>query len=121
MLNFILTWLTTALSLFITANLVPGFTVNSFSAALIGAVVLGLVNAVVRPLLILFTLPLTILTLGLFLLVVNAIAFWLVAALTPGFHLDGFFPAVLGAIVLSIVSSVVHWGLQSLKGSQRSA
>ncbi|MEX0270795.1 phage holin family protein [Leptolyngbyaceae cyanobacterium UHCC 1019] len=117
MLNFILTWLAAALSIFLTAQFVPGFKVDSFTAALIGAVVLGFVNAIVRPLLVLFTLPFTILTLGLFLFVVNAIAFWIVASLTPGLSVSGFFPAFLGAIVLSVVSWLVNWVLQALKPS----
>ena len=117
MLNFILTWLAAALALFLTAQVVPGFKVDSFTAALIGAVVLGFVNAIVRPLLVLFTLPFTILTLGLFLFVVNAIAFWLVASFTPGLSVSGFFPAFVGAIVLSIVSWLVNWGLQIVKPS----
>ena len=72
--QFLLTWLATAISLWVTAYIVPGLAIASFTAAAVGAIVLGLVNAIVKPLLILFTLPLTILTLGLFLLVVNAIA-----------------------------------------------
>ncbi|MGV0024610.1 phage holin family protein [Phormidesmis priestleyi] len=109
MLHFILTWLATAISLIITSHIVPGFRIDNFTAALIGAAILGFVNAIVRPLLILFTLPLTILSLGLFLFVINAIAFWLVAALTPGFYIAGFFSALLGAIVLTIVSTVLYW------------
>lgn len=108
MLQFLLTWLATAVSLMITAFLVPGFAVISFSSAVVGAAILGLVNAVVKPILILLTLPLTILTLGLFLLVVNAIALGLVGYLTPGLSVAGFFPAVFGSIVLTIVSSLIH-------------
>ena len=108
MLQFLLTWLATAASLVITAFVVPGFTIVSFSSALVGAVVLGLVNAIVKPILILFTLPLTILTLGLFLLVVNAIALGLVGYLTPGLTVAGFFPALFGSVVLTIVSSIIH-------------
>ena len=108
MLQFLLTWLATAVSLIITAFVVPGFTIVSFSSALVGAVVLGLVNAIVKPILILFTLPLTILTLGLFLLVVNAIALGLVGYLTPGLSVAGFFPALFGSIVLTVVSSVIY-------------
>ena len=108
MLQFLLTWLATAISLIITAFVVPGFTIVSFSSALVGAVVLGLVNAIVKPILILFTLPLTILTLGLFLLVVNAIALGLVGYLTPGLSVAGFFPALFGSIVLTVVSSVIY-------------
>ncbi|NJK54582.1 MAG: phage holin family protein [Pleurocapsa sp. SU_5_0] len=108
MLQFIVTWLATAVSLIVTAFIVPGFTIVSFSSAVVGAAVLGLVNAVVKPILILFTLPLTILTLGLFLLVVNAIALGLVSYLTPGLTIAGFFPAVLGSIVLTIVSGFIN-------------
>lgn len=108
MLQFLLTWLATAISLIITAFIVPGLTVTGFSAAIIGAAVLGLVNATVKPILVLFTLPLTILTLGLFLLVVNAIALGLVGYLTPGFTVGGFFPAVFGSIVLSLVSGLIN-------------
>lgn len=108
MLQFLLTWLATAVSLIITAFVVPGFTIVSFSSALVGAVILGLVNAIVKPILILFTLPLTILTLGLFLLVVNAIALGLVGYLTPGLSVAGFFPALFGSIVLTVVSSIIH-------------
>jgi putative membrane protein len=107
MLQFFLTWLATAISLQITAWIVPGLTITGFTAAAVGAVVLGLVNAIVKPILILFTLPLTILTLGLFLLVVNAIAFGLVGYFTPGFEVTGFFPAVFGSIVLSFISGII--------------
>ena len=108
MLQFVLTWLATAVSLIVTAFIVPGFTVVSFSAAVLGAAVLGFVNAVVKPILVLFTLPLTVLTLGLFLLVVNAIALGLVSYLTPGLIVGGFFPAVFGSIVLTFVSGLIN-------------
>jgi putative membrane protein len=108
MLQFILTWLATSVSLIVTAFIVPGFTIVSFSSAIVGAAVLGLVNAIVKPILILFTLPLTILTLGLFLLVVNAIALGIVSYLTPGLTITGFFPAVFGSIVLTFVSGIIN-------------
>ena len=108
MLQFLLTWLATAISLIITAFFVPGFEIVSFSSAIAGAAVFGLVNAIVKPLLVLLTLPLTILTLGLFLLVVNAIAFGLVGYLTPGLYVTGFFPAIFGSIVLTVISSLVY-------------
>jgi putative membrane protein len=108
MWQFIITWLATTVSLIVTASIVPGFAIVSFSSAVVGAAVLGLVNAVVKPILILFTLPLTILTLGLFLLVVNAIALGLVSYLTPGLTIAGFFPAVFGSIVLTIVSGLIN-------------
>lgn len=106
--QFLLTWLATAGALFLTAILVPGLEISGFSSALIGAIALGFVNAIVKPVLILFTLPLTILTLGLFLLVVNAIALGLVGYLTPGLEVNGFFPAVIGSLVLTFISSLIN-------------
>ncbi|HEY9675950.1 MAG TPA: phage holin family protein [Waterburya sp.] len=106
---FLLTWLITAVSLIITANLVSGFVVKSFVAALIAAVIIGLVNAIIRPILVLLTLPITIVTLGLFLFVINAITIWIAGAITPGFHVYGFLPALIGSIVLTIVASVLNF------------
>lgn len=107
MLSFAIIWLVAAISLVITAYIVPGFTVTSFGAAAVAAIVLGLVNAIVKPILIILTLPLTILTFGLFLLVVNAIAISLAGYFTPGFTVAGFFPALIGSIVLSLVSGLI--------------
>lgn len=107
--SFLVTWLLAALSLVVTAYVVPGFVINSFVSALIAAVILGLANAIVRPILILLTLPLTILSLGFFLFVVNAITIWLAGLITPGFAVKGFFPALIGSIVLSIVSSALNF------------
>ncbi len=106
--QFIITWLATAVSLFLTAIVVPGLTITGAPAALFGAIALGFVNAIVRPLLVIFTLPLTILTFGLFLLVVNAIALGFVGYLTPGFTVGGFFPAVIGSLVLTFISSAIN-------------
>ena len=86
---------------------VPGLAIASWQAAAVGAVVMGLVNAIIKPILTLLTLPLTVLTLGLFLLVVNAISLGLVGYFTPGFTINGFLPAILGSIVLSLVSWVI--------------
>jgi putative membrane protein len=107
--RFLLTWVLTALALVITANLVPGFKIDSFPAALIAAVVLGLVNAIIRPILVLLTLPITIVTLGLFLFIVNALTIWLAGSITPGFIVTGFVPALVGSIVLTIVASVLNF------------
>jgi putative membrane protein len=78
-------------------------------AALAAAFVLGLVNAVVRPLFVFLTLPITVVTLGLFLLVINGLLLWLVSAVVPGFHVNGFFGAVVGSVLVSIVSSILTW------------
>jgi putative membrane protein len=107
--QFLLTWLVTAISLMITAYIVPGFVVSSFGAALIAAIVLGLVNAIVKPILVLLTLPLTIVTLGLFLFVLNALTIWLAGWLTPGFDVAGFLPALIGSIVLTLVASGINF------------
>lgn len=109
MIPFLLTWLITAISLTITAYIVPGFIVSSFGAAIIAAVILGLVNAIVKPILVLLTLPLTLLTLGLFLFVINALVIWLAGAITPGFAVTGFIPALLGLIVLTLVTSAINF------------
>lgn len=105
----LLTWLLSATSVFLAAKLVPGVEVDGFGAALAAAAVLGIVNAVVRPILVLLTLPITIVTLGLFLLVVNAACVGLAAKLLPGFHVDGFAPAVLMVIAVTVVSGLLSW------------
>lgn len=107
--RFLLTWLLTAVSLVITANLVSGFEVKDFVSALVAAVILGLVNAVIRPILVLLTLPITFVTLGLFLLIINALMIWLAGSITTGFIVNGFFPALVGSIVLSIVATVLNF------------
>jgi putative membrane protein len=101
---FLVHWLVVALGLAAAAYLVPGVTVASGAALAFGALVLGFVNAVVRPVLTLLTLPLTLLTLGLFYFVVNAAAFALAAALVPGFSVASFWAALFGALVVSLVS-----------------
>lgn len=103
----LLVWILNAVALLIVAYILPGITVASFGSALIAALVLGLLNTVVKPLLILLTLPLTIVTLGLFLLVLNALVFWLAGSILKGFQVDGFWWAVIGAIVYSIVSTAL--------------
>lgn len=116
MMNFILTWLGAALALLITAQIVPGFVIKSFVAALIAAVVIGLVNAIVRPVLKLLAFPITLITFGLFSFVINALSLWLASAITPGsgFQIQGFVPAFLGSIVLTIVSSIINYFLKAV-------
>ena len=87
--------------------------VDGFSAALVAAFLLGVVNAIIRPILVFLTLPLTVVTLGLFLLVVNGLMLWLVSALVRGFHVSGFWGAVLGSILISIVSWILSRFLPS--------
>ncbi len=103
-MQLLLRWVTNALGLLLVANLVPGVSVRSFWTALVVALVLGILNAIVRPLLILLTLPITIVTLGLFTFVLNALMFWLASAIVKGFDVAGFWPAFWGALVLWLVS-----------------
>ena len=97
----------TAALLLIVANVVSGVHIDSWGSAILAALVLGLVNAVVRPVLIFFTFPITILTLGLFLLVINALMLQLTAAMAPGVRVDGFGPALLGSLMLTLLNLAV--------------
>jgi putative membrane protein len=103
-------WLVNALALMAVAYLLPGIAVSSFMVALIASLVLGLVNTVVRPVLILLTLPATLLTLGLFIFVINGLLFWFVGTFISGFVVSGFWWGVSGAIAYSVVS----WALSAL-------
>ena len=95
-----------ALGLIIIAKFIPGIVVNDFYTALIAAVILGILNAVVKPVLILLTLPITLLTLGLFTLVINAVLFLFAASFIEGFSVESFWYALLGSVLMSIVSTV---------------
>jgi putative membrane protein len=106
-MSFLVHWLIVGVALWVTTQVVGGVHVSSLERLALAALVLGLVNALVRPVITILTLPLTILTLGLFYLVVNGLAFALAARLVPGFSVDGFGSAVLGALVVSIVSWVI--------------
>lgn len=108
MSRFLAHWFSIAVALAAAAWLLPGVRVDSWLALVFGALAIGLVNALVRPVLTWLTLPLTILTLGLFYLVVNAAAFGLAAWFVSGFHVDGLLPAVLGALITSLGSAVVE-------------
>lgn len=101
-------WLLSALSVMLVQYIVPGFHVDNFLTALLVALVLGLVNALIRPILVILTLPITILTMGLFLLVINAVLLMVVDALIGGFSLDSFGTAVLGSIVLAIIGWLLN-------------
>jgi putative membrane protein len=110
MIRLLVVWLINALALMAVAYLMPSIEVSSFGAALVAALVLGLVNAIVRPILVLLTLPVTILTLGLFIFVLNGLLFWMVGSWLQGFWVGGFWAGVLGAIVFSFIS----WALSAL-------
>jgi len=103
-MRFLIHWATVAVSLWVATELVPGIRVRSFTTLAIAALVLGLINACVRPLLVILTLPITVITLGLFYLVVNGLAFGLAAWLVPGFSVNGLLPAMLGALIVGVLS-----------------
>ncbi|MFC3337455.1 phage holin family protein [Paracandidimonas soli] len=106
-MELLLVWILNAVALLIVAYLLPGINVASFGSALIAALVLGLLNTLVKPLLVLLTLPITIVTLGLFLLVLNALVFWFAGSILKGFQVNGFWWALLGAFVYSIVAGLL--------------
>jgi len=106
-MGFVIRVLVNAAAIWLASRIVPGITADSGGQILLAALVLGLINALVRPVLVLLTLPLTLLTLGLFLLVLNAFCLRLTSWLVSGLHVDGFWPALLGAIVISLVSWVL--------------
>jgi putative membrane protein len=109
-MRLLLAWLVNAVALFALPYVFPWVTIDSFWTALVAALVLGLINALIRPLLVLLTLPVTVLTLGLFIFVINGLLFWWVGSFIAGFHVSGFWAGVFGAIVYSLIS----WLLASL-------
>ncbi len=109
MLSLLARWIVNAAALLLVAYLYPGVHVEGFLPALVAALVLGLLNAVVRPILVILTLPVTILTLGLFLFVLNALLFWFVAEIVHGFQVTGFVGALVGSILYSLITLVTSW------------
>ncbi len=105
-MNIVIRVLITALGLLIAAYVIPGIVVTSLYTAIISAIVLGLLNLIVRPILVVLTLPITIVTLGLFMFVINAGLFLFVASFVDGFAVDGFWIALLGSLVVSVVSAI---------------
>jgi len=110
MMHLLLVWLVNTVSLIAVAYLMPSIRVADFTTALVAALVLGLVNTIVRPVLVLLTLPVTLITLGLFIFVINGLLFWFVGSFVKGFVVEGFWAGFLGAIIYSVIS----WLLASL-------
>lgn len=109
-MRLLLVWLINAVALLALPYLLSSITVDSIPSALIAALLLGLVNTFIRPLLVLLTLPVTLVTLGLFIFVINALLFWLVGSFVQGFHVAGFWSAFFGAILYSLIS----WALSAI-------
>lgn len=114
----LLRWLLLAAALLLVAHLYPGVTVTSFGSAMLAALVLGLLNALLRPILVLLTLPVTVLTLGLFLFVINALMFYFAAQLLSGLAVAGFFAALIGSLIYSLCGVVIDAALEAVFNSR---
>ena len=117
-MGFLIRLIVNAIALIAVAYIVPGIHVSGLGGALIAALILGIVNAILRPILIVLSLPLELVTLGLFTLVINALLFWLVGALHVGLTVDGFWPAFFGAIVMAIVSWILSFLTRGMERNQ---
>jgi putative membrane protein len=113
-MKLIVRWLLLAAALLLVAHLTPGVEITSFGAAMIAAVVIGLFNALLRPLLVLLTLPVTLLTLGLFLFVINAVMFYAAAGVLSGFNVEGFLAALIGSLIYSLCGMVIEVAMERL-------
>ena len=119
LIGIIVRWIINALVLYGIAMFVPGVYFSSFYAALISVLVLGIINAVIKPILILLTLPVNILTLGLLTFVINGLLFWLASTVVKGFQVSGFIPAFEAALIFSIVSILISWIGHSLQPAEK--
>ena len=113
-MKLIVRWLLLAAALLLVAYLYPGVEVRSFGAAMIAAFVLGLLNTLLRPVLVMLTLPVTLLTLGLFLFVINALMFWAAASVLSGFNVAGFGAALIGSLIYSVCGMVIDVAMERL-------
>jgi putative membrane protein len=114
MIKLLVKWLLSAAALLFVAFIYSGVEVKTFTAALIAAFVIGLLNAVVRPILVIFTLPVTVVTLGLFLFIINALMFWAAAEVLAGFQVRDFLAALIGSVLYSLLGMVIESALESL-------
>ncbi|MBK7501537.1 MAG: phage holin family protein [Polaromonas sp.] len=113
-MKLLLKWLLSAAALLFVAYVYEGVSINGYQAALIAAFVIGLLNTLVRPILVILTLPVTVLTVGLFLFVINALMFWSAASLLDGFNVTGFGAALIGSIIYSILSIIINSALATV-------
>jgi len=113
-MKIIVRWLLLAAALLLVAYLYPGVTISSFGSAMIAAFVLGLFNTLLRPVLVLLTLPVTVITLGLFLFVINALMFYFAASVLNGFHVSGFAAALIGSLIYSLCGMVIDVAMERL-------
>lgn len=113
-MKLIVKWLLSAAALLAVAHFYSGVEVKTFTAALIAALVIGLLNTFIRPILVILTLPVTVLTLGLFMFIINALMFWAAASLLDGFHVNGFLAALIGSVLYSLMGIVIESALERL-------
>lgn len=113
MLPLLITWLLSALALMLVAYMLPGVQITNFKNALLAAVILGLINSLLRPVLLVLTFPITVLTLGLFVLVLNGLMFWLASSFMRGFQVSGFWSGTFGALLYSLI----NWALNSWRAA----
>ena len=113
-MKIVVRWFLLAAALLLVANLYPGVQVASFASAMVAALVLGLLNTLLRPILVVLTLPVTVLTLGLFLFVINALMFYFAASLLGGFHVTGFVAALIGSLLYSLCGLVIDAAIERL-------
>ena len=118
MIKLITKWLLSAIALLFVANVYSGVQVKTFGAAMFAALVIGLLNAVVRPILVVLTLPVTLVTLGLFLFVINALMFWAAGSMLEGFHVSGFVSALIGSLIYSLLGVIMESALERLFAHQ---
>ena len=116
--GILIRWLITTLAIMVIPHLISGVRVEGFGTALAAAAILGILNALVRPILIILTLPLTVITLGVFILVINALLFQLAGAVVSGFHIDSFWSALLGSLIVSVVSWIMNFAIAGEMGEQ---
>ena len=113
-MKLLIKWLLSAAALLLVAYIYQGVEVRSFTAALVAAFVIGLLNTFVRPVLVILTLPVTVLTLGLFLFIINALMFWAAAGVLSGFHVRDFTAALIGSLIYSVIGIVIESALERL-------
>lgn len=117
-MSLIIRWFINALALMLVAYLYSGVQVTGIVQALIAALVLGLVNAIIRPILVILTLPVTIMTLGLFIFIINAFMFWFVAEVVHGFNVSGFMAALIGSLMYSVITIITSWLISGTRKSK---
>src|SRR5436190_22339768 len=113
-MKMLVRWLLLAAALLLVAHVYPGVTVRSFGSAMVAALVIGLLNTLLRPILVLLTLPVTVLTLGLFLFVINALMFYFAASVLDGFHVAGFLAALIGSLLYSLCAMVIDVAMERI-------